>query len=219
MMYKTIITLAWVVTIASLIVMVGWFLDIDILKRIVPGFVTMKYTTSLAFFFSGANVFLIAKQIRDRSDWIEVVLPISALMVSILMGTGLLSVIFGFTSGIENLFVKETADALFTAVPGRPSIGTMSAFILAVIASLSALIDSKKNRVVYMITGPLIVVLGGTALIGYVLGNPVLFYLIDGISTAMAVHTALLFIFLGAGIFLLSKLKPKGTKIKHSPTQ
>lgn len=196
-------TLSWVVILVSVTVMIGWFFEIDSFTRIVPGFVTMKFSTALSFFLSGLVLFFTNAREKHASDWADIVLPSATFIILILMGTTLLSVLLGFRSGIENLFVQESADAILTTVPGRPSLGTMVAFLLISFLGIWAMSPWHSRRYIYLCFGTTIVLLGAIALIGYSTANPLLYFVISDLSTAMAVHTAVLFVLLGVGYGIL----------------
>ena len=124
--------------------------------------------------------------------------------------TIILSTIFGFKSGIEDLFVEESADAVLTTVPGRPSLGTLSAFTIISFLGLFTLSAIRLRKRIYRYGGAVVAALGSVAFLGYLLNAPILYYTLRDVSTAMAVHTAALFVLLGFGyIFLTLKSKAK----------
>jgi len=196
---------ALVVVCAGLLVMAGWVLDIGILKSILPGWVTMKFSTALSFVLSGITLFFLARIVHGENTWAQVILPITTLSILLLMATLLASTFLGMRSGVEDLFVQETGEAVKSVTPGRPSIGTMISFILMGLAGvLAMLIEDTLDRWLFVI-GCLIALTGGLALCGYILDLPLLYYTLEGISTAMALHTALLFCMLGTGLIMLRR--------------
>jgi len=90
----------------------------------------MKFSTAIAFVLSGIILFFIRQQIVNDSIVAPVILPGATLGLLLLMSKLLISQLFDFTSGIEDLFVKEADGAIQTTVPGRPSVGTMINFII-----------------------------------------------------------------------------------------
>ena len=110
---------------------------------------------------------------------------------------------FGIQTGIEDVFIKET-EAVKSVTPGRPSIGTMVSFILVIIASLTFIIKSQKNKLFFII-GNIIVAISSLSLIGYATDLSFLYYEIEQQSTAMALHTSIAFVVTGISIILLSK--------------
>ena len=197
--------LAVIVLITSIAVMTGWVLDIAALKSILPQWVTMKFSTALSFFFGGVILYSLDKSFRDEAGFSEVLLPISSLIILLLMISLLASVLFGISTGIEDLFVKEAQGAVATAAPGQPSIGTMFSFILIALTGITVMTKSPRIYLYTSISGWLVVTMGALALLGYMLGIPVLYYAIEGMSSAMAVHTAILFLLIGIGLVLLGK--------------
>lgn len=195
--------LGWLTIVVGTTVLFGWFFDVAILKSVIPGFVTMKFSTALSFLFSGIILTIASKSSKTQHLWFDIALPSVILIMALLMGTALLSSLFGFSSGIEKLFIQERPDAALTVVPGHPSIGTMVAFIFVIVMGVIAFSESRRAMRGYLYLGSFVAFLGGVALVGYGISQPVLFYSVSGISTAMAIHTAILFICLGIGFVLV----------------
>jgi hypothetical protein len=186
-------------------VMAGWFLDIPALQSIRPGWVTMKFSTALCFFLSGVSLLVIAQELEGRTMLGTLVLPTTTLLLMLFMVTLLGSVLVGIHTGIEDLFVREQEGALLSTVPGRPSVGTMASFILIALAGVLTMLELSRLRRHLTLLGWMVLVVGLIALIGYGVRQPLLFYTIEGWSTAMAFHTACLFVFLGAALVLLGR--------------
>ena len=185
--------------------MVGWFLNLPALTSIIPQWVTMKFSTALSFFVSGISLFFIAKMAEGHKSTAQAVLPITSLIILLLMATLLVSVIVGVRTGIEDLFVREAKGAIRTVTPGRPSLGTMIDFTLLGIAGIVALFEPANHRKYLTWMGWIITVMGVVAIFGYIFDNPTLYYTISAWSTAMALHTAILFTLLGIALILLSR--------------
>ena len=123
----------------------------------------------------------------------------------LLMASLLASTFLGIRTGIEDLFVQEKAGAVRTMTPGRPSVGTMVDFILIALAGILAMLNATKFRAILPVLGWIVGPIGLLALIGYVTNMEVLYYTWKGFSTAMAIHTAILFVCLGAGLIFVGK--------------
>lgn len=202
---KTARILSIIVIIGGAIVMAGWILDIEVLKSILPMWVTMKFSTALSFFLSGITLYFVTSFFEKRADLVQIALSLTTLMILLLMATLLVSTFLDVRTGVEDLFVRETEDAVKTTTPGRPSVGTMINFILVAIAGILTLFDMKKLGQKIYVIGSIILVIGSLAVLGYVLSMPFLYYTVEGFSTAMALHTAILFIITGAGFSLFRK--------------
>lgn len=192
-----------IVFLSGLVVMIGWILDIDILKSILPIWVTMKFSTALCFFLSGITLYFIASSQEKGLGIAQVVLPITILGILLFMATLLISVFIGVRTGVEDLFVREAEGAVKTTTPGRPSVGTMINFILMATAGIITILNITRLKVKLLTIGRIVTVIGGAAIIGYIFNVPVFYYTIEGFSTAMAFHTAILFVLLGIGLISL----------------
>ena len=93
-----------------------------------------------------------------KSQWSDIVLPSSILVISILIGTTLMSTIFNFESGIEKLFIEEDVQAILTTVPGRPSIGTMMNFSLIGIMAIFSVAQWQYRKIIYFVFGIIIMI-------------------------------------------------------------
>jgi hypothetical protein len=201
----TVKLLAFIVTISGVMVMTGWVLEIEVLKSILPMWVTMKFTTALSFFLSGLILYFVMSAKKQKSDLAQLILTISVLIILLTMVSLLLSTVFKVRTGIEDFFVEELEGAINTATPGRPSIGTMLNFILVATTGVLTMYEVKKISVIIYIIGLVIFAIGGMAILGYIITVPYLYFLIEGYSTAMAIHTAFLFMLLGVGFFIVGK--------------
>ena len=194
---KTAKIISTIVILISIMVMVGWLLNIELFKSILPIWVTMKFSTAFCFFLSGLALFFLPDYLKTNSEIASLVISAASLIILILMMSLLISVFTGTRTGIEDFVVSESDDAIKTTTPGRPSAGTMMSFILLASISLTS-IFKKTDKKYLLSTGVAVIILGSSAIIGYFFNIPSLYYSITDISTAMAVHTAVLFVLLGA---------------------
>lgn len=199
--------LSFVITLGGAIVMAGWILEIEALKSILPFWVTMKFLTALSFFLSGIILYFVAYNTEGGGVLNQIMIAISSILILFFMLNLLLATLFNFSTGIEDLFVHELRDAVKTTLPGRPSIGTMINFTLVSIAGLTSLFEVKKfNHKIYII-GIIVLIISSIAVLGYIASIPLLYYTITGYSTAMALHTAILFMLAGIGFINCRKTK------------
>ncbi|MEI6731379.1 MAG: hypothetical protein WCK90_01730 [archaeon] len=189
--------LAAVVILGGIVVMIGWFLDIAVLKSILPGWVSMKFITSFSFLLSGILVYLLAK--RDRGEFVNLLILVISFGLMLLMLTFFVSLFFRVSTGIESLFVAEAPGAVKTTIPGVPAIPTMICFILIALSGFIFSFDFSKRVLSW--TGGLVGVIGGLAVLGYLANLPVFYYTFEG-YTSMAFSTAVLFVLLGIALIL-----------------
>jgi hypothetical protein len=123
-------------------------------------------------------------------------------MIALLMGLLFFSTVLGMHTGIEDLFVKDSGDAR-SVTPGRPSLPTIANFLLVALAAILALINPAPLLVMLRAIGIYIGATGALAALGYIFGVPLLYYYIADLNSAMALHTALLFVLLGTGLACL----------------
>ncbi len=195
--------LSLVVAIGGIAVMAGWIFDVSVLKNISPNWISMKFATAFCFLLSGISLYFIVRAQEGEGDLAQVGLCITSLIIVLLMGILFFSALLGIHTGAEDLFIRETKVAVKTVVPGRPSLPTMVNFILMALAGLLTMLDVKRGRPKLKIIGLIIGAIGALAIIGYIINMPILYYYIDGVNSAIAVHTSVLFIVLGVGLLCL----------------
>lgn len=205
--YKISERLAIFVSIAGAIVIAGWIFNINILKSILPVWVTMKVTTAIAFILSGVTLYFITKSQQKSSSAALVILPIATMALLLLMVTHLLATFLGLRLGLEDLFVKESNGAIMSTIVGRPSVATMIEFILIAVAGVLTMLNPANLKIWLAFLGWIVMFIGGMAVIGYIFRTPSLYYYIEGVSTAMAFHTAILFVLIGVSLILLGSKK------------
>ncbi|NOS61574.1 MAG: hypothetical protein HOO66_00810, partial [Nitrosarchaeum sp.] len=69
------------------IVCIGWILDIPFLTSIIPDAVTMKFSTSISFIFSGITIYFISKYNEGKIGIGQITVPISGFVVFLFMAT------------------------------------------------------------------------------------------------------------------------------------
>jgi hypothetical protein len=202
-MNKRIISLvlAWIVLIGAIVVIVGWILDISVLKSILPIWVTMKFITAVCFLLSSIIVLILFK--KDKGQITEMLLVVLSFSLLLLMISFFFSLFSGISTGIESLFVKEAQGVVRTTIPGVPAVPTMLCFILIGLAGSLYSLNSEKKRVI-VVLGGIVALIGLIAVAGYLIGVPAMYYSFPG-YTSMAFHTALFFVLLGVSLSFISR--------------
>lgn len=186
----------------GMLVMLGWLFDITALKSIFPDWVTMKFATAFSFVLSGAMIYCVGRVARGDRAWAQVLLPGLVLMILLLMASLLAAAALNVDVGMADLFVQEKAGAVQTVQPGRPSTMTMICFTLIAAVGLVAMFVPAGKPRLWRIAGAALAVCGGVALLGYALDAPALYYYWETSGTAMAAHTAMLFVLAGVALWL-----------------
>jgi hypothetical protein len=197
--------LALTVILSAVLVIIGWIFDIGILKSLSPSWISMKFDTAVAFLLSGISLYFMARAMAGEFDLSQIVLSVTALIIMLFMGTMLFASLFSIHTGIEDLFIKETPGALKTITPGRPALLTMLNFILVAFAGVMTITNFTQLEMKLKVIGVVIGAIGALAAVGYLIHVPLLYYYIEGVSTAMACNTAVLFVLLGIGFVCLSE--------------
>lgn len=166
------------VLMVGLLVCGGWIAGVDQVTRVIPGAVTMKFTTALSFILAGLGG-LGADKTRPAEQLVRhgLAMLLFCLQVAILL--------------VGPMTYWETEGAVLTVRPGEPSMMTIVAFILC-----AFMMWSQPWAKVRQLTWALVTI-GLVAIVGHVVGSDGLQWHSDGNSTAMAVHTAVCFVCLG----------------------
>lgn len=105
------------VTSIGCLVLIGWILDIDILKSVLPGLVTMKANTALGFVVSGTSLFLL---IEPSSKQRLAGRLCSLFVIAIGLAT-LVEYVLEWNLGIDQLLATDDPQPINTFSPGRMS--------------------------------------------------------------------------------------------------
>jgi hypothetical protein len=202
---KTAKILSFIVMITGIMVMIGWIFDIGILKSISPSWVSMKFSTAFVFVLSGITLYFIARALEGAFELAQVALSITTLTIVLLMGTLFFSTLLGVHTGVEDLFIREMPGGVMTAVPGRPSIPTMINFLIIALAGIMTILNPENPGSALKAFGLIIGTIGAVAVFGYIIDAPLLYYFMEGVNSAIALNTAVLFVLLGTGLLCLSE--------------
>ncbi|WP_414573689.1 PAS domain S-box protein [Nostoc sp. CCY 9925] len=194
------------------LVLVGWWLEIDVLKRGFPGSpATMKFNTALCFVLSGMSLWLFLTGGRTRRGGERTVqnylhfpsillAKVCVIAVTTIAGLTLCQYLFGWNLGIDELVFHDSPTSLATSHPGRMGVNTALNFTLVSVA-LQFLIYQRNYRSYWyaQILALIATLISFQALMGYAYKVKVLYGLAP-YTTSMALHTAVLFNLLGVGI-------------------
>lgn len=171
----------------GVIVLIGWYFNIDFLKVIIPGFATMKFNAALFFVLAGADFILLVKyktsSTRNLFRLLAVVLGIFALLI-------LSQDIFDYSLGLDQLLMTDAGSiARHYPHPGRMSPTTSLSFMLLAISFLGIDSDSLtfKKAAQYMLH--FITAIAFIMMTGYLLKVPYTSKM--NVFSLMAIHTAL----------------------------
>lgn len=193
------------------LVLVGWCLGIEVLKRGFPGSpATMKVNTALCFVLCGASLWLFLKAtnqgsrgertIQNYSHSSLLISRVCAIAVTTIAALTLCEYLFGWNLGIDELLFRDLSTSIATSHPGRMGANTALNFMLVSVA-LQILIHPKTHRSYWyaQIIALIATLISFQALMGYAYKVKVLYGLAP-YTTSMALHTALLFSLLSMGI-------------------
>jgi len=174
----------------GLLVAVGWGLDIDSLKRVLPGLAAMKFNTALAFVLAGAGLWW-----RKRRS---LRLALGAL-VALLGALSLVEYLAGQSFGIDQILVRDIVAAPESAFPpGRMAPSTALCFLLLGVALIGISDLGRRIGSAVELLALVAAVIGAISLMAFPTGAVYLRQWPGFVS--MALHTAAAFVALGVGI-------------------
>ena len=194
-----------VISIGTAIALFGWIFGYLEVTSIIHEGGTMKFVTAIFFILSGFTLYSLCNFIVRKSSIFYVAIFASSFIEFIFLMTLFSSIIIGIPTGIENAFSHEAYSQY--NIPGKPSYPTIINFFFIVLVSFIALYDNKIVGKCLYFSGSIIIIVSSIALIGYIINNPLLFYTIPSINSAMAFPTAILFTLIGSGMILLSNIR------------
>jgi len=175
------------------VALTGWIFGIDLLKSVVPGLVTMKANTALAFVVVGLSLFAVQRSPLSRLGGLSA--ACGALFTLLLSAAVTSQYIHGHDLGVDLLLFYEPPETTGTVYPGRMAVNTGACFIAV---SVGVLLTRWRAASAAPAFGLLVVTAGALALTGYVTGITSL-YGLEGV-TQMAIPTATGFVLLGSAL-------------------
>jgi PAS domain S-box-containing protein len=176
---------------AGLAVMLGWFLDLPLLRSIVPGAVEMKFNTALALVLAGGALFVYSRLAQRQFQ--RLAQGASALVAALGWST-LGEYAFGWQLGIDELLMRDNGNA-FNAIPGRMS--PYSALSFGALGIALFLLPGRQLQALVGLLAALVALVGGVSLLGYAWNASEL--VTDNMLPPVALHTAACLVLLGLG--------------------
>ena len=183
------------VFVVSSLVLFGWALDVEALKRVFPRLVAMNPVTASAFILLGLSLWLSGAEDSGRKTRL-----VAGLCAALAAAVGLLKlteVVFGWAAGVDQLlFASKLADDV-TGQPNRMAPNTALNLLLSGCALLLLNVKIRGGfRVAqFCIVGSVLASL--IPVVGYAYGTRMLYGI--GQFIPMALHTAVTFLTLGVG--------------------
>jgi len=168
----------------GLVVLAGWALQIEVLKSVIPGFVSMKTNTAVCFVLTGATL-LIGYLSRPRA-WKRTWSSLLALLVILIAGLTLVEYLTGLSLGLDQLLFQESPLAPDTSSPNRMAPNTACNFLLHATA-LMLLARGRRGALAAQVLSLVGLFIALLALIGYLFDAQVFTSILS--QTRMALHT------------------------------
>jgi PAS domain S-box-containing protein len=189
-----------IVALTGIIVVLGWLLNISVLKSVLPGLPTMKVNAALNFILGGTTLWLWHWQLDIKQSVLKrrvrfLTLTFSLLIVLIALLT-LIQYVLPINLGIDELLLPQPEPIGSSAVSGRMAPNTALAFLLAGTALL--LLQQKSGDLIVQALAVGSWFISFLGLSGFFYGS-VHFYTL-GSLTGMAIHTAIAILLLNTGI-------------------
>jgi PAS domain-containing protein len=168
-------------------VLVGWALDIQVLKSVAPNYVTMKPNTALSLVLLGVALTLANVPRLSRPPRLLAVLCSAG--VAAIAALTLFEYLSGVMLGFHEALFREPGDPAFTSVPGRMAPTTALALLLTTGATLALLHGGRRFVAAAQALALTAFAFPLAALVSYVNRVPDPGW--TGGATAMALHTAI----------------------------
>lgn len=179
----------------GIIVLIGWYFDLTLLKSFFPNYPEMKANTAVCFLFLGISLFFL--DFKQRK--IVIFFALCTFGISFLT---LMEFLFHINLGIDEFIFMDVPAPTFTVIPGRMSIVTAINFFLLSTATLL-----KDAGIRYKLSDSLSLLAffnSFFAIIAFIVGINQSYNLKYINFTPVALNTAILFIFLSTGILYKS---------------
>ncbi len=184
------------VSITGLAVLAAWLLDIEALKSVSSGYVSMKPNTALGLVLAGGALAALSK--GTSIPYMRMGALAASLIAALIGFLTLSEYLYGWDLKIDQLLFSDVSGAVGTASPGR--MAPASAVCLFLIGLSLLVIDVRRCYPIAQILSLASALLSLMVVIGYAYGVHSLYGV--GSSTGMALHSALSFLGLSLAIVL-----------------
>lgn len=171
--------------------LVGWGLDIELLKTVLPGHATMKANTALGLLLSSAAL-LASLSERPRAPEVAAGLSIAVLLLGCAV---LLEYGSGIVTGLDTMLFDDPAASAEGRVPGRISEISALSFVLLGWRGLEARAMSRVWLGQVLALGLVAIGLFALSAYGYAMGTGTR----EAPFNPISVHTAILLLMMGLG--------------------
>jgi PAS domain S-box-containing protein len=183
----------------GLLVLLGWAAGINLFTSLNPGWATMKANTAFGFVLAGAALFFSTANHRDRGRGRSNAGFACSAAIGLLGMLTLFEYAFRIDLGIDQLLIRDLSTSP-PAHPGRPALVTALNFFMIATALLLNRMPGKGAHWMATILACLTILDSFLATLGYIYNVSALYSL--GPYSSVALHTAILFLALGAAVIL-----------------
>lgn len=184
------------------LVLAGWILDSEVLKRGLPGYVAMNPATAVAFILAGTGLLMCREREHPPPTHLVRVIACTILMVGLVK---LLGLIAGWHPNVDELLFASKLNPSNAAAANRMAPNTAFCFICLGLSLL--FVDRQVVR--FSLSQAFALVVAFCALLsltGYAYGVKEFYGIASFIP--MAIHTAVLFLLLAGGVFFCRSKTP-----------
>lgn len=197
---RTLAFVSFFIVTLGLTVLLGWLFSIQLLKTVLPGYVSMKINTAICFVLAGTVFAVLVK-----GKWNIYCKLISFFLI--LFGIASLSQnIFNWDLGIDQLLMADD-DLLdnYYSSPGRPSQTAALCFSLIGFAFIGINSVNNNLKLIAQYCLHVVTLISFIAVVGYLFNVPAFYKL--SFFASMAIHTAFAFFVLSiAASFIQQKI-------------
>ena len=193
----------------GVLVLAGWFFDVELLKRVLPGFVAMNPATAFSFIVAGLALALSIRQKRTEAGR-RLATTLSAIVLLISLAK-LIGIAANWHPNVDEWLFASKLAAAEREMPNRMAPNTAFNFVLVGLSLLTLDVSSRR----FSPSQAFAILTGFSALLpvtGYVYGVQSF----RGVASfiPMALHTAITFLILAAGIFFAPSFRSAGSIIR-----
>lgn len=183
----------------SCLVLMGWTFNLLTLRSVLPGQPQMVPNTAVTFILASVCLWMLAKEKKSqRASFAPWACALAVISIGLLT---LGEYLTGTDIGFDRLLFKESLQVTGTSFPGRPSPHTALNFLLLGSALLSIRMKTVRAYRLAQIFALMVALIALMALVGYIDQVAYLYSITS--YTGMALHTALIFLILSAGVLFI----------------